>query len=638
MAKRSGLRQIFIAGIIAIGLLLAAGSAAWAEAGGALGVTLDGKQLDPDIRINLKDGVKFIDLPFLNKYLHINSKWDPDKGQIYLRFGRLTMMLYQDDLRYSVNGEIRRLAAAPFEQDNQLWLPLEFIESLGLTVKSQDQQNVALAWSANYLLGMEAVQYQDRPAFVLVGSRSFTPKSFLLTSPDRLVLDLPGVQAHPGFDSTLAANPAVKQVRFSPNGDGLRVVFDLTRLSGYQIIQEPGSNRAMIVFNYLVESVNFFHNDQERKVYIKATCPARYEVSTYDHPDRLVVDLAGATLAGESNPIPGDGRWIKSVRMSQFNRDTVRVVLDLVQPVPCFVMRSRTNPNWIEIRTQQNITALTWLEEKDGGRLTISGDGELVETISKLKDPQRLQIDLNFSRPAPGLKPPVIQNEQVKGVKITQLNPTTLRLEVGLNYYVGYTPSFSADRRQLTIQFRRSPIIGKTIVLDPGHGGVDPGTSGRQGTREKDVVLEVALRLKGLLEDAGAHVVLTRVDDTFISLYERPFLANYLFADLFISIHANSHPNFQVHGVEVYHYASRADSQQLAKNVLDNLVRTTQFSSLGVKFDDFVVIREAQMPGILIELGFLSNFQEETTIRTTEFKDEAAAGILAGITDYYQKD
>jgi N-acetylmuramoyl-L-alanine amidase len=628
---------ILMTGLIAICLVLLAGAGARAEDGG-LRVTLDGKALDPEISVRLgENGVRFINLPFLNQYLHINSDWDPDKGEIYLRFGKLTLLLFEDDPQYSVNGETRRLAAAPFEAENQLWVPLEFIEHLGLAVKSQDERSVALAWSASFLLGLERVQYQDRPAFMLLGTKPLTIKSFLLTGPDRLVVDLPGVQAHPAFDSAVAENPMVKRVRFSPNGDGLRVVFDLNRLSGYQIIQEPGSNQATIVLNYLVEAIDFFQNGPERKVYIKSNYPARYQVSTFDHPSRLVVDLAGATLVGNNRPIPGDGRWIKAVRMSQFNSDTVRVVLDLVTPTHCFVIRSRTHPNWLEIRTVQNITAVSWSEEKDGGRLTITGDGELVEAIRKLKDPQRLQVDLNFSRPAADLKLPAIQNEQVKGVKLIPLNATALRLEISLNYFVGYQPRFSADRRQLAISFRRSPVIGKTVVLDPGHGGVDSGASGRQGTREKDVVLEVGLRLRELLEDAGAHVVMTRSDDTFISLYERPFLANYLFSDLFISIHANSSPNFQAQGVEVYHYAGRSDSQHLAKSVLDNLVRGTQLNNLGVKFNDFIVIREAQMPGILIELGFLSNFQEETTLRSSEYKEKAAAAILAGIVDYYQK-
>jgi N-acetylmuramoyl-L-alanine amidase len=629
-------RWLWRLGIVGM-LLLWSATTGKADSGPVL--TLDGKPVDAEVRVVVKDGAKFINLPFLNKFLHINSDWDPDNGEIFIRFGKLSILMFEDQCGYTTNKEPRKLATAPFERDNQLWLPLEFIQRLGLKIQNQTDRRLDLEWDKKYLLGMEVVKYQDRPAFVLIGTETLEPKSFLLVEPDRMVVDLPGVAVHSAFDPSVAENNTiVKQVRFNQRDEGLRLVFDLNRLCGYQIIPDPDNpRRVMIVLNYLVEEVSFFQRDSERKVHIKSNFPARYQVTTYEQPNRLVLDLEGATLAGGSEPVSGDGVWISKIRMSQFNPNTVRVVLDLAQKSPCFVTRSRTNPNWIEIRTVQNVTGLEWSDEPDGGRLIISGDGELVENVRKLKDPDRLQIDLNFARFAKELAGPAVHSEQVRGIKLSSVSPTMARLEVGLNYYIGYTTRFSEDRRRLEIRFQRSPIIGKTLVLDPGHGGVDAGACGRQGTREKDINLEVSMRLKDLLEEAGAKVVLTRTGDYFISLYERPYLANYLFADLFVSVHTNNHQNYNVQGIEVYHYQGDQESKALAKSVLDELVRSTQLSSLGVKVNDFVVIREAQMPSILAELGFLSNFQEETTIKTPEFKDKAAAGLFQGIINYYQK-
>ncbi len=629
-------KRVWLFGLIILVLLSAAAVTMIHAESLGLAVTLDGRALDPEIRVIDKDGSQYINLPFLGKYLHIASDWDPDNGEICLRFGSLSIVMFENTVEYTTNGEPRRLKTAPFQRDGQLWLPLEFIGRLGVSAVSQNAQSFNLSWNDNYLLGMEVVKYQDRPAFVLIGAKPLKVKSFLLTNPDRLVVDLDGVVPHPAFDGSLADNPLVKKVRYSKTEDGLRVVFDLNQLNGYRIIQEPNFNRLTIVMNYRVDEVSFFNKDQERKVYIRSTFPAKYRVATYDRPNRLVIDLDGATLAGNSNPIAGDGQWVKSVRMSQFDPNTVRVVLDLVETAPCFVTRSQNNPNLIEVRTMQQITALAWSEANGSGQLTIDGDGELVNTIRKQKNPQRLEVDFNFAKVGGGLTVPAIKSEQVRSVKIYNLNATTVRMEIALNYFVGVNTQSSADRRRLVISFKRSPIIGKTVVLDPGHGGVDPGASGRQGTLEKEVNLDVSLRLKNLLEEAGAHVVMTRMDDTFISLYERPFLANYIFADLFVSVHTNNHQNYQVQGVEVYYYQSRADSKALAKNVLDELIRNTQFNNLGVKYNDFVVIREAQMPGILVEMGFLSNFQEETTIRTPEFREKAATGIFQGIMDFYQ--
>jgi len=148
-------------------------------------------------------------------------------------------------------------------------------------------------------------------------------------------------------------------------------------------------------------------------------------------------------------------------------------------------------------------------------------------------------------------------------------------------------------------------------------------------------VLEVGLMLKDLLEEAGARVIMTRTDDSFVSLYERSYLANYLLADLFISIHANSNDDSSMQGIEVYHLDGHDEAKSLAQSVMGGLVESTGLNNGGVKQNDFVVIRETQMPSILVELGYLSNYQEESVIDTNEFRQKAAAGLLKGIVSYY---
>ncbi|MGE5582025.1 MAG: N-acetylmuramoyl-L-alanine amidase family protein, partial [Bacillota bacterium] len=194
----------------------------------------------------------------------------------------------------------------------------------------------------------------------------------------------------------------------------------------------------------------------------------------------------------------------------------------------------------------------------------------------------------------------------------------------------------SANKRQMRVVLKDSPVVNKTFIIDPGHGGQDNGASGKKGTLEKELNLEVSLRLKDLLEEAGAKVVLTRLDDTFISLYERAFLANFLMADFFISVHTNSHPKIQTEGIEVFYYPNHSHARPLATNILDAMVRETGLKKLTVKTNNFAVIRETQMPGVLLELGFLSNPQEELTLSSDEFKNNAAQGIFRGIIDFLE--
>lgn len=593
-------------------------------------------EVDREIMAIEKDGHKFINLPFLNKHLHASTDWDPENRSLFVRFGKYSISLFEGSTRYISNGIRKTLPVAPFEQDGQLWIPVAFYRRLGLVVKSEDRRHLKMDWEADYLIGVENASYEGRPAFVLIGSKPFQYKSFLLVNPDRLVLDLTGLKLHWAFDGAVKENNIVQKVRFSQSGDkSLRLVFDLYRLAGYKIIPDPEKPYQLtLVFNYFVESAGIFQKDKETKVYIKSSAPAKFRTTTFTEPRRLVVDFEGATLGGNVASLVGDGKWIKSVRMSQFNPDTVRVVLDLAGTAPCFVIPAPDDPNLVEVRSVQAITKVNWVQEGDGGRLTIESDGQLVETIRKMNQSSRFQVDLHYSQFAPGIAVPVIKSDQIKGLRLVAVNSELARVELDFNYYFGYTQELSKDRRRLTLHFKRSPIAGKTIVLDAGHGGVDMGACGRQGVREKDVNLEVTMRLKDLLEEAGAKVVLTRIDDSYISLYERPFLANHLFCNLFISIHSNNHTNFEVNGIEVYHHPGRPDAKSLAEKVLAGLLAKTKLNSRGVKANDFCVTRETQMPSILVELGYLSNFQEESLLKTTEFRIKAAEGIFEGIMEF----
>jgi N-acetylmuramoyl-L-alanine amidase len=604
---------------------------------------LGDQKVSSDIQIIAEHDETFINLPFLNKYFHMVSNWvpnnwDPDKGDIYLKFGTFDIKMHEGETAYFVNGEARRLSAAPFARDNQLWFPLQFILRLGLVVKSQTRDRLTLDWEQNYLLRIESVTYQDRPAFLLIGTQTLQAKKYLLINPDRLVLELPGVKAHFTFDTNISANPIVKKVRFSqPEPDLLKLVFDLSRLTGYQIIQEPDkSDQLLVVPNYFVTDVNFINDAVDRKITVLTSAASRFQTQTDKTSNRLIIDFEGATLAAKISQVPGDDKWIKAVRVAQFSPQTVRVVLDLLDSRPCIVSRSRVNPNLIEIKTAMEINRIDWSATELGGKLTIEANGALDEATARSKKPDQLRIDLNGAQFMAGLKAPTIQSSQIKGISLINATPTLARIIIDLNYFIGYDTQTSSDRRRLILNLRSSALIGKAIVIDPGHGGVDPGACGGQGIREKDVVLDVAMRLKDLLEEAGAAVVFTRTDDSFIGLYERSFMANDVMADLFISIHANFNPDSSVHGIEVYHSPDQKNADEYASCVLNELVKSTGLKGLGVKTAHFVVIRETQMPSILVELGFLSNFQEEATLNSSEFKDKAAAGILHGIMDYCQ--
>ncbi len=218
----------------------------------------------------------------------------------------------------------------------------------------------------------------------------------------------------------------------------------------------------------------------------------------------------------------------------------------------------------------------------------------------------------------------------------------------------------------------------RRVVVDPGHGGKDPGAVGPRGTEEKNINLHLALELAELLRTKqGYEVLLTRMDDTFVPLEARAKLANTYHADLFISLHCNASLASRLSGFEVYFLSEKASdphadavarlenavlalegkdvpSTTQVETVLRSLVKnaninessalgslieryTTRLISeraLGVKQAAFYVLRGAQMPAVLIEVGFLSNPKEEKRLLDSRYRQRLAAGILQGLQAY----
>lgn len=178
-------------------------------------------------------------------------------------------------------------------------------------------------------------------------------------------------------------------------------------------------------------------------------------------------------------------------------------------------------------------------------------------------------------------------------------------------------------------------LQGKIIVVDPGHGGTDSGATGTSyATLEKTINLQVALKLRNKLEASGATVIMTRSDDRALTLQQRVDVAVTNKANLFVSIHHNTHPNTQTNGSIVFYY-NQATSGKLASLVQTELVQATNYANLQSRFGDYYVLRENPVTSILAEIGFLTNPQEELAVRSDSKQDAAAQGLYNGIVKYF---
>lgn len=192
------------------------------------------------------------------------------------------------------------------------------------------------------------------------------------------------------------------------------------------------------------------------------------------------------------------------------------------------------------------------------------------------------------------------------------------------------------------------------IVIDPGHGGNDAGTT-NHGVKEKNETLDVALRLNDLLHSYNLQTVLTRDTDRYVALSERAAIANRLPEAIFVSIHFNDSRVSSVEGVETYYSEQKVPAQQewtwiglfsdstptasdeseaLAGYIQVALVSKTNTLSRGIKARRLYVIRNTHCPSVLVEAGFLSNSMERQLLTNEDYRNRLAGGIAAGIVDF----
>jgi len=179
-------------------------------------------------------------------------------------------------------------------------------------------------------------------------------------------------------------------------------------------------------------------------------------------------------------------------------------------------------------------------------------------------------------------------------------------------------------------------LQNKKIVIDPGHGGIDDGTSGTRGTLEKELTLETARELFNKLKAAGADVTLTRQRDKYLNLPYRVNVAHELNADAFISIHYDSTQNQSVRGLTTYYYYPW--QKELAINIHSAVIDETEMKDRGTRFGDYYVIRENNKKAVLIELGYLSNPTEELHVKSKQYQESAATGIYEGLGRYFKEN
>jgi N-acetylmuramoyl-L-alanine amidase len=423
-----------------------------------------------------------------------------------------------------------------------------------------------------------------------------------------------------------------------------------------------------------------------------------YEAARVPNPDRIYFDLHGTRLAqelvGKSFTVTDDG-FLKRIRAAQFSNDMTRVVLDVndVTEYSAFLL---PNPYRLVIDihggppTQSVASADTAKDLPTAPAPTVSPAAQpstrpVPNTVATRNAGNTSDVAAVSDQPGKVEATSVPTSQPiaavVPGSKSTDTAANTAPPSSPKGRKTRTDPAAPARAAVPTADGQTSLVralglkIGR-IVIDAGHGGHDSGTLGVDGLEEKDVVLDVALRLGKLLhERLGAEIIYTRSDDTFIPLETRTAIANKAQADLFLSIHANSSSDPSARGVETYYlnFTSQADALEVAAREnavsdqsvyqLSDLVKkiamkekideSREFASdvesslyaglqrgnaglknRGVKKAPFVVLIGANMPSVLAEISFVTNPKDAGQLRQPEYRQRVAESLYKGVAKY----
>jgi N-acetylmuramoyl-L-alanine amidase len=438
-----------------------------------------------------------------------------------------------------------------------------------------------------------------------------------------------------------------------------------------------------------VSHVRVWNADNYTRIIIELGGRAKYQAARISDPDRIYFDIENARLSNELLHQPIDvpsGSYLKAVRVAQNRADVVRVVLDVAK-VKDYSVFELADPDRLVVDVYgpaDSPAAAANSAAKESVKATGLAHGTSTPgaAAAAASAPRTVRLE-TAPRPALGLLP-----------LSAKASPSLLRMPISFSVVTATAAPSPQPLKTLADSIGPAPAAKPTrsgehsltralglkigrIVIDPGHGGRDTGTIGPTGLMEKDLCLDVALRLGKLIERSlpSAGITYTRQDDRYVGLEQRTAIANEAKADLFVSIHANSSDDRKVRGIETYYLNFNAspqamevaarenataqssvhdlqdlvakiarnekieESRDLAADIQESLAASMQIGNRpernrGVRKAPFVVLVGADMPSVLAETSFISNPADEQWLKKPENRQHTAEGLFYGIEKY----
>ena len=359
-----------------------------------------------------------------------------------------------------------------------------------------------------------------------------------------------------------------------------------------------------------IEDLRVSVNDDKVRIVADADNEVDYQSFALSSPNRIVIDLTGAKLSkAVTREMDIDSEYVKKVRVGQFNKDVVRIVVE-----------SDLNKDDYDVFGIVGGSS-AYRVAMDFGNISFGVNNTTTNNKVNNKTDKKDNV--------------------VNKVDKTDKQDTADKSNKKQNSVNNNGTEFKiSDSDKLVLKNKR-------ITLDPGHGGNDSGAIGPTGYYEKDATLDISLNVAEMLKRAGAKVYITRRDDRDVApqpatdveeLQARVNVGNYSNSDIFVSVHIDSFTSASAGGTTGYYYVNGSDaSRRLADYIKKGIVTNIGTFDRGTKTSNFYVVKNTAMPATLIEVAFISNPEEEAILKSDEGQKEIAQGIFSGIVKFFSE-
>lgn len=657
-------------------------------------IVMDGKEISTESPSFVYDNRTLVPIRFIEKNYGAEVIWEQDTKSVIVNYKEDSVKLTIDSAIAIINGEKKILDKGSIPrlvtfEDNvtRTMVPLSFLsEALGFEVGWDYENKVPYINSKENKEDKEDDKLVDPTApkgessiinSIGVYKGSTDKNKIILESDNELHYETEFIEETMTFvvdikeakllqKKTLDApglieldDNFIKEVRyaqFSYEPDITRIAIELKEKKVPNIISRIDGTGLMISFeSHNIKEISKEVVEDKEAIVIYGANKENMNIMKLKDPERLVIDLLDTTLEGEPyRDYHYDLGFIKGVRVSQFKADNnysssdqiVRIVLDVKEGISDPNVKIDTYDNKMVIYPEKSFWENISYEKVENERHFIINnsintnynvDYDNVTKTLEVKLPTK-NVQLND-----GLI--IIKDEFLDEIKVEKGETETI-LSLKFRRSIEYTQISKNIDKKIHLSIKKNNNLkpmDRLLVIDPGHGGYQPGATSITGKKEKDFNLTISLKLNEKLKELGYNTVMTRDEDTALGLYERPEMANELNADVFISIHANSHGNKGIEGIEVLYCPSfnsdlkEGDQHPFAETMLDALIEGTGAKNRGViKRPNLVVLRESKMPSVLVEAGFLSSPREEKLLFTEEYQNKIVDSMVKGIENYFE--